>query len=178
MEEKHNIKLYENKNNTFHALLCAMVGARFAVSVLHDVDGRLMPPVQHDHREDVPYLVARTEVVQLPCWIQERKRLAASNTRHRRCVHFAGFQHSTIACTAMGGVSSPQWWRWWLKNYPEGNEMRPDLNKVGISAHYPRHAEKWNYKEKKKLFYAYSPQLPTKGFSGSENKLQNFEERE
>lgn len=35
--------------------------------VLHDVHCGLMPPIQHHNCKDVPYLVTRAEVVQLPC---------------------------------------------------------------------------------------------------------------
>lgn len=43
----------------------AVLGAGLAVSVLHDVHHGLVPPVQHHHRQDVPDLVTRAEVVQL-----------------------------------------------------------------------------------------------------------------
>lgn len=45
----------------------AILRTGLAVSVLHDVHYRLMPPVQHDHCQDMPHLVTGAEVVQLSC---------------------------------------------------------------------------------------------------------------
>lgn len=39
---------------------------RLAVSVACDVDGSLVPPVEHQHHQNVPQLVTGTKVVQLP----------------------------------------------------------------------------------------------------------------
>lgn len=44
-----------------------MLRTGLAVSVLHDVHCRLVPPVQHHYSKDVPYLVTRAEVVELSC---------------------------------------------------------------------------------------------------------------
>lgn len=41
--------------------------AGLAVSEAHDVHGGLMPPVEHQHHQDVPHLVAGAQVVQLAC---------------------------------------------------------------------------------------------------------------
>lgn len=42
------------------------VGARLAVPVRHDEARRLVPPVEHQHQQQVPHLVAGAQVVQLP----------------------------------------------------------------------------------------------------------------
>lgn len=39
---------------------------RLTVPVVHDVDGGLVPPVEHQNHQNVPQLVTGTEVVQLP----------------------------------------------------------------------------------------------------------------
>lgn len=49
-----------------------------AVSEVHDVHSRLMPPVKHNHHEYVPHLVAGTQVVQLT-W-KERKETYCSKS--------------------------------------------------------------------------------------------------
>lgn len=46
--------------------------ARSAVPEVHDVHGGLVPPVEHQHHQDVPHLVAGAQVVQLT-W-EERPR--------------------------------------------------------------------------------------------------------
>lgn len=43
------------------------LGAGLAVSVRHDETGRLMPPVKHQHQQQVPQLVAGAQVVELTC---------------------------------------------------------------------------------------------------------------
>lgn len=43
----------------------ALGGAGLAVSEPHDVDGRLVPPVEHEDHQHVPHLVTGTHVVQL-----------------------------------------------------------------------------------------------------------------
>lgn len=48
-----------------HSQVHAMLRTGLAVSVLHDVHCRLVPPVQHHYSKDVPYLVTRAEVVEL-----------------------------------------------------------------------------------------------------------------
>lgn len=43
------------------------LGAGLAVSVRHDETGRLVPPVKHQHQQQVPQLVAGAQVVELSC---------------------------------------------------------------------------------------------------------------
>lgn len=43
------------------------LGAGLAVPVGHDETRRLMPPVKHQHQQQVPHLVAGAQVVELTC---------------------------------------------------------------------------------------------------------------
>lgn len=42
-------------------------GTGLAVPEVHDVHGGLMPPVEHEHHQDVPQLMAGSKVVHLTC---------------------------------------------------------------------------------------------------------------
>ncbi len=47
--------------------MTAVVRAGLIVSVLHDVDSGLAPPVEHDHHQHMPELVTGSKIVQLAC---------------------------------------------------------------------------------------------------------------
>lgn len=61
-----------------------MLRTGLAVSVLHDVHCRLVPPVQHHYCKDVPYLVTRAEVVELSCGEQKREAAVTFALTHER----------------------------------------------------------------------------------------------
>lgn len=50
-----------------HSAAAGPTGTRLAVSEAHDEHGGLMPPVKHQHHQEVPQLVAGTNVVHLAC---------------------------------------------------------------------------------------------------------------
>lgn len=52
-------------HDEFHLAPSGLRWAGLAVSKVHDVHSRLMPPVKHSHHKYVPHLVAGTQVVQL-----------------------------------------------------------------------------------------------------------------
>ena len=61
----------------FLGVLRVQLGAGVAVSVGHDEDGGLVPPVEHQHQQHVPHLVAGAHVVQLT-WREARQEFSLS----------------------------------------------------------------------------------------------------
>lgn len=47
------------------SVLTAAVCAGLIVSEVHDVDGSLVPPIEHDHHQHMPELMTGTKIVQL-----------------------------------------------------------------------------------------------------------------